>query len=140
MSKRMKQILELLVIIILLFIVGTIIFFVLYEKSSTEDELKDYLFNMGTDFYTNFYYDEQGKGKSEDELKEYLARFENSGIKVSLKTLEDYSEENEEIVKKFKNKKQECDKERTKIIIYPESPYGKNNYSIEPMLECGDFD
>lgn len=140
MSKKMKDILELMLIIIGLFIVGTIIFAVLFEKPSSEDELKNYLIKMGTDFYVDFYYEEQSKGKSEEEIKQYLSRFENTGIKISLKTLEDYSDDNEKLIEKFKNKKKECDKKNTKVIIYPKDPYGKEDYSVEPLLECGKFE
>lgn len=140
MSKKMKDILELMLIIIGLFVVGTIIFFVLFEKPKSEDDLKNYLIKMGTDFYVDFYYEEQAKGKSEEELKQYLSKFTDTGIKISLKTLEDYSEENEKTIEKFKNKKKECDKQNTKVIIYPQDPYGKEDYSVEPLLECGDFE
>lgn len=140
MSKKMKDILELMLIIIGLFVVGTIIFFVLFEKPSSEDDLKNYLIKMGTDFYVDFYYEEQAKGKSDEELKQYLSKFTDTGIKISLKTLEDYSEENEKTIEKFKNKKKECDKKNTKVIIYPQDPYGKEDYSVEPLLECGEFE
>ena len=32
---------------------------------------------------------------------------------------------------------EECNKDETRLIIYPVSPYGKKNYTVEVNLACG---
>ena len=94
---------------------------------------------MGKEFYTEFYYDEISKGKTSDELAEFLSGFQDVGIKVNLDNLSRYNDNaNEEEIAKFKNEKDEaCDKTNTRAVIYPKSPYGKNDFTIKAELDCG---
>ena len=123
---------------ILLLAIVAIGSFVFLFGNNQEKLLKDYLKEMGTDFYENLYY--QQVGKDDEERKKFLNNFKDLGIKVSLDSLSRYkSSENKEKIDAFvnKSKNQDCDKNNTKVIIYPTDPYGQKDYRMELQLECG---
>lgn len=134
---RMIQIIALAVGLIIIFAV--ILFLTRGLGVSLEDKLSNSLTKMGEEFYTDFYYTEISKNKSADEVSEFLSKFKDVGIKVNLDNLSRYNEEkNKETIETFKNEKgTKCNTTSTRAIIYPESPYGKNDYTIKVELDCG---
>ena len=46
------------------------------------------------------------------------------------------TDKNKEVIDEFTG----CDKNKTKVIFYPEDPYGKTDYKIETELSCGTKD
>ncbi len=100
-------------------------------KTKLENELKE----IGKDFYENFYYDIVVNNNG----VEQISKFNSVGIKVNLDNLQRYKNENADKIKDFVNPKtkEECNKEETKVIIYPQDPYGKENYTMEVQLSCG---
>lgn len=90
---------------------------------------------MGRDWYENFYYD----GFDEKKRADILSRFKDIGIKVDIDNLSRYNTEvNAEKLKDFKmNEEGGCDGTETKVIIKPQDPYGKTDYTIEAKLVCG---
>ena len=100
------------------------------KKSKLETELKE----MGKSFYEDFYYDLVVNSNGVENIK----KFETTGIKVDLDNLSRQSNESKEKVKDFVNdKNEECNKNNTKVIIYPKDPYGKTNYELEIQVDCG---
>lgn len=103
-----------------------------------ESKLKNKLELLGSDFYENFYYEQIGSTQGEKE--EFLAKFKDLGIKVNLDNLIRHkNEEQAELQKEFVNEKtnQECNAQNTKVVIYPKESYGKKDYKIEVILDCG---
>ena len=102
-----------------------------YKKKTYEKNIT----SMAKDFYENFYYDLVTK----DLGKEQIERFETNGIDVTLSTLEKRNLKNKELVQKFKriNSDESCNKDNTKVMIYPKSPYDKQNYELKVILDCG---
>lgn len=124
--------------VIVAIILAILIFSLLAKGDSQEKKLTEKMETMGRQFYEEFYYEQVGK--SEEEKKSFVKKYETIGIKVSLSNLSRYNTQNsEEILKEFVNSKtkESCDKDNSKVIIYPQSPYEKNNYKIEVKLECG---
>lgn len=124
--------------VIVAIILAILIFSLLTKGDSQEKKLTEKMETMGRQFYEEFYYEQVGK--SEEEKKSFVKKYETIGIKVSLSNLSRYNTQNsEEILKEFvnSNTKESCDKDNSKVIIYPQSPYEKNNYKIEVKLECG---
>lgn len=125
--------------------VGLVIVFVVVfclttrSNKSLEDELSESLTKMGEEFYTDFYYVEISKGKTATEISDNLSKFKDIGIKINLDNLSRYNDgKNKEEIAKFKNEKgTACDMTNTRAIIYPTSPYGKNDYTIKVELDCG---
>lgn len=134
--KANKKIIILVVLIIIVLVgVGA---FMLFGKRSNEKELETSLTEMGRSFYENFYYEQVGS--SADEKTSLLSKFTTIGIKVDLENLERYNDgEFSKSIKEFKNNKtnEKCNKTKTKVVIYPKSPYGKTDYKIEAELDCG---
>ena len=123
------------VIIVVVFMLGLLI---LFGQGNKEKKLTGLLEEMGKDFYENYFY--EGLNRTEDEKVNYLKGMEQKGIKVNLENLERFNGEvNKERIKEFVNPKtnQECNKKNTKITIYPKSSYGKTDYVIDTILDCG---
>ena len=104
------------------------------KEETQEERLTRYLEEMGAEFYENFYYD----SLSENQRKEFLQKYSEIGIKVNLDNLSRFNgNQVEEKVSEFKNGEQECDKENTKVIIYPQDEFNKKDYKLETILVCG---
>lgn len=133
-SKFDKKILYLIggVLIIIIVLIFVILKCVNNPKAKTTKSVKE----MGKAFYTEYYYKELSNGKSKKELSDILSKFKDKGIKISINNLSlyksgIYKDRIESMRKDFK-----CDGKNTKAIIYPKSPYGKNDYKIEIELQC----
>lgn len=128
------------IVIIVVVIAVLVIGFAVFKVSgkSLKQDLTNELKTMGEEFYTDFYYTEISKNKSKNEVSEFLGKFSDIGVKVNLDNLSRYdSNKNKEKIKKFKNEKGEaCNQTTSQAIIYPKSPYGKNDYRIEVDLDC----
>ena len=132
-NKKIKILVSLIIIVILVVTVTMI-----FLKRSNEEELNTSLKEMGKNFYENFYYEQIGS--SSDERNALLSKFTTIGIKVDLENLGRYNDgEFSKEIKEFKNNKtgKSCNKTKTKVIIYPKTPYGKTDYKIETELDCG---
>ena len=74
------------------------------------------------------------------EVSEFLTRFVELGIKVDIDNLSRFNEDKyANIVEEFHNKKDNvaCDIRNTKAIIYPVSPFGKTDFTVSSVLDCG---
>lgn len=136
-KKKMIQICAIAVGLIVVFIV--VLFLTRGLRLSQEEKLNKSLTEMGEEFYTEFYYTEISKDKTSTEVSEFLSKFQDVGIKVNLDNLSRYNDNaNEDEIANFKNEDgTECNKTNTRAIIYPKSPYGKNDYTIKVELDCG---
>ncbi len=139
-ERKLNKKFVILISVILLLLVAIIVCLVVFSssKKSNEKSLNTSLTEMGRDFYENFYYEQVGS--SADERTNLLSKFTDIGIKVDLENLERYKDgEFKSKISEFVNNKtdEKCNKTNTKAIIYPKSPYGKTDYTIEVVLECG---
>lgn len=136
-NKKIIIIVSAVAVILVVFILGLLM---LFGQGNKEKELTNLLEEMGKDFYENYFYDGLNSSKTEEEKVSYLKGLESLGIKIDLENLERFnSNVNKEKIKEFVNPKtnKECDKENTKIIIYPKSSYGKTDYTLKAELACG---
>lgn len=126
--------------VVLISIIVVALFLILGNIESQEVTLNKRLNEVGVEFYEEFYYDQIVLGKNEAEVEEFLGSFKDIGIKVDLENLERFNESKYgNLASEFYNKKDktDCDKRNTRVIIYPSSPYGKNDYIIQTELSCG---
>lgn len=126
------------IVVALLIVVILVVLLVVFGKKSNEKELESSLNKMGSSFYENFYYEQIGS--SADDRTSLLSKFSTIGIKIDLENLERYNDgEFKKDIKEFKNSLtgEKCNQTKTKVIIYPKSPYGKTDYKIETELSCG---
>lgn len=122
----------------LLLLIAVVIILIVCLTTGKEKKLIKNIEDMGRDFYENLYYEQVGK--NEEERAAFLKDFVDIGLKINLDGLSRYkTEENQEKINEFVNPKtkEACDKENSKVIIYPKEPFGKSDYQIEVNLECG---
>lgn len=108
------------------------------DEPKREENLTNYLVQMGEDFYEKYYYD--AVGSSDESRKNFLQKYSEIGIKVSLDNLSRYNSPvvTEKINEFFsEDETLACNRENTKVIIYPQAPYGKTDYRIDTILKCG---
>ena len=104
---------------------------------SKKDKVTKSLKNMGNDFYTEYYYVQLSKGRSKDEVAKILERYKKIGIKIDIDNLSLFnSGKYKKDIKEFKKDGYKCDGKNTKVIIYPQKPYGKKDYKLEVLLDC----
>lgn len=121
-------------------IVAIIVAFTLFYNSDERaiKNLNKNLMTLGEKFYTTFYYEQVTINRTEEEVIEFVKKYEEIGIKVDINNLErTLPDEYKELISKLKYKDTNCDKEKTKAIIYPKKPYDKNSYKLGTILECG---
>ena len=126
------------IVVAVLIVVLLVVLLVVFGKKSNEKELESSLNKMGSSFYENFYYEQIGS--SADDRTSLLSKFSTIGIKIDLENLGRYNDgEFKKDIKEFKNSLtgEKCNQTKTKVIIYPKSPYGKTDYKIETELSCG---
>lgn len=116
------------VIVILLF---------LFVFNSNKSALTKELNKAGVNFYENFYYNQVGN--DDNERKEFLSKYAAVGIKIDLENLARTTDNKDEFINKFVNKKtkEKCNINNTKITIYPKEPYGQKDYKMDVVLDCG---
>lgn len=138
-EKRNKMILICSIAVVLVIVFVVVFCLTTRNNKSLEDELSESLTKMGEEFYTDFYYVEISKDKTAIEISDNLSKFKDIGIKINLDNLSRYDDgKNKEEISKFKNENGiACDITNTRAIIYPISPYGKNDYTIKVELDCG---
>ena len=126
------------IVVAVLIVIILVVLLVVFGKKSNEKELESSLNKMGSSFYENFYYEQIGS--SADDRTSLLSKFSTIGIKIDLENLGRYNNgEFKKDIKEFKNSLtgEKCNQTKTKVIIYPKSPYGKTDYKIETELSCG---
>ena len=137
-KKRRLNSKVLIIIAAMLVIALAVVLFLMFNSKDNKAEIEKSLTEMGKSFYENFYYEQIGS--SSDERTTLLSKFTTIGIKIDLENLERYNDgEFSKEIKTLKNKKTNkmCNKTKTKVIIYPKSPYGKTDYTIKTELDCG---
>lgn len=105
-----------------------------------EEKLTKKLESIGSEFYSDFYYEQVTSGKTDEEVQEFLGRFTETGIKVDIDNLSRFNEEKySDITETFVNKKDKiaCDIRNTRAIILPKEPFGKTDFTVKAELDCG---
>lgn len=135
--KKRNTLIPVILLIIVLMMLGFLSYIFFYNLNSvSEEEFVNQLTQMGEDFYTEYYYKSYSNDMKSEDLKDYLKKFEDIGLQVNLVELEKYSDENKSQIERFLRSNKNCKKEGTMIIIYPKSPYSKNDYKSEIRLDC----
>ena len=132
LSKKTK------ILIIVFIITFLVILFVLLNIDTRTDEQKAYdkVETMAKEFYSGYYYSQNSDSNDKNRIKVFLSNYTETGITINLENLEKfyYSQDNNKKIS-FEALK-DCDVEETKAIIYPNPPYGKEDYTINVKLSC----
>jgi len=138
--KKSKKALILILLVAAVAAVALTLFLIikLDPEKQKQEELTAHMETLGSSFYTEILYKQLEESRSEAEKKEFLQKHEDTGISVSLDNLDrTASEENKTRIEDFKYKDEDCDKDATKVLIYPQAPFGRDDYRVEVKLECG---
>lgn len=117
-------------IICILVIIGGILIIV-NTRLGKDARAKIDLRKMTKEFY-GYYYEENNK---DNDVKNFLKNYLLSGLTISLGDMEVYIEEKSSGGTKYKSL-EKCDRAKSKIIIYPEEPFSKNDYKLKFDLVC----
>lgn len=137
-NKRKSVVAITLLLLSVIIIIGVLS--ILKGSSNTEAKLSKKMEREGAKFYTEFYYDQITVGKNEEEITSFLSSFEEHGIKIDLENLSKFnSKGSSDLSSEFTNSIREiqCDTRNSKVIIFPESPFKKSDFSLRVELDCG---
>ena len=143
-GEKKKEIICITVLILILlgFSLPFLIHSYMEGKKTTLENVTEYIEKLGKEFYEDYYYLQLKDLKTNHMIEDtpsFLENFVTNGIPVTLnQILELYFKTEKEINKYLK--KYQCDFETTGFIIYPESPYEKNSYHLEPHIACKNLD
>ncbi|MBQ9014241.1 MAG: hypothetical protein IJ094_11955 [Bacilli bacterium] len=130
MEKRGNKgrVVAIILLVILLLVVGVLVFY----NMNGEKRAKTRLTQISKIFY-KYYYEDNSDKNDKDAIKVFLSKYAASGLTIRLKDMKVYIDS-----KKVENYKalKKCDEEKTKVIIYPQTPYGKDDFKIETKLDC----
>lgn len=139
--ERKKKIILYILIILLTVIVICFYFLTskyMENKKPDSENVIEYMEKLGKEFYESYYYPQLGELKKNDMIEDipiFLKNFTDTGISVSLKKVIDLHFRTEESINKTLEK-YKCDFSKTQFIIYPQEPYEKKSYKIEPQIVC----
>ena len=94
--------------------------------------------NLAREYYEDYLYQNITAGLSKEEIEKELARYEKSGTSnIYLRQLLLYdSGRREDAASYFNHKGYTCDRNKTYVKYYPETPFGKENYHFSIKLAC----
>ena len=98
------------------------------NSNKSQDEIKNELVKLGKNYYDEILY------PVAKDSEDYLPAYVNKGIKNTLTSLKDVVTFSEDLTKTLKDN--ECNYDNTKIVIYPNEPFGTNDYKVEVELDC----
>ena len=118
--------------IIGIFLLIIILIFILIVNANAEKRAEKKLNSLAKTFY-KYYYEEQSNKKETNAIADYLSQYSDTGLTINLRDLKVYMDNH-----KIENYKalSKCDEKKTKVTIYPFSPYGKKDRTIKTTLEC----
>lgn len=117
------------IIVFISIIVLLFAFLLKKNKNINQLSLEKELTKIGANYYEKQFY----PGLPEED-KTKLEFYEEDGISIHITALDNTIRLPEKIEKSLQLKN--CDKTKTKIIIYPKAPYGIKDYEIKTKLSC----
>lgn len=124
-------------VIVIIIVVVTLL---LNNNTKQEDKLKASLEALGRKYYEDYYYVSAANSDDVNEKKEFLQNFSSVGLRINLDNLLRYNDtlENKDTTEyKNKKKKEDCDRKKSMVVIYPKGEFGAKDYDIKVELVCG---
>lgn len=106
--------------------------FIFIVNANAEKRAERKLNNLAKTFY-NYYYEEKSDKNDESKITEFLSEYADTGLTIKLKDMKVYLDNHK--VENYKSLSK-CDDDKTRVTIYPFSPYGKGDRTIKTTLEC----
>jgi len=139
-TEKKKNVLFTVFLFLILCLFG-IPFFIHYStesKKNASENVEEYIEKLGKEFYEDYYYlqlEDLIENQMIEDTPTFLENFVTTGIPVTLNQILELHFKTEKELRKSLEKYQ-CDYETTGFIIYPEHPYEKKSYRIEPQIAC----
>jgi len=138
-----KQNICIIVFVLLLLVLSLpfIIHSYMENKKSDLESVTEYIEKLGKKFYEDYYYLQLSELKENNMIEDssnFLENFVINGIPVTLNQVIELHFKTEKELNKFL-KKYQCDFETTGFTIYPEAPYEKKSYRLEPHVSCSNL-
>ena len=130
MSKKVKIIIAVVIGVLILAVAGILLFTKsgVYNEKLAENDLRA----MAEEFY-GYYYDDNN---TEKKAAKFVEQFKETGLSITLGDLKIYLE-GRNSGKKYDSKNLEkCDVSKTKVTMYPKSPFGKKDIDMKIDLSC----
>ena len=117
-----RQIKLLFALIVCIIMIGCGFAYRMIHKEEIAETTKIQIKNELKVFSSVYYETEFYSSKTKEQLENYASE----GIKVTLKELKDFNNSTTE---------SKCDENKTYVTIYPESPFGRYDYSVKYTIE-----
>lgn len=128
--KKNHNLVKIIIILLLIFILFLVVNKFIPRDPKTKAEKK--LYDLAEKFYGH-YYDAKYDSSKPEEIKEILDKYKETGLTIDLEDLEIYLDtfniEDYSALDK-------CNKQGTKVTVYPKSPYSKKDFEISYILNC----
>lgn len=132
--KKNKNII-ILVCVVVVVIIGILLILINSNKNNknndnnsiSEISLEDIITNKANTFYKEHYYNKIDK-------KDKLSAFESNGLSIKITDLVNFVKFTKEEKTTFDKKK--CSYDESMVVIYPNSPFGENDYKLKIELSC----
>ena len=131
---RKKKPLFIVVCVLLVLLIAFVVFLIVVKVTATppKEKAENKLNEVADKFYEH-YYDQKLEELNEEDLKNYLAEFKDIGLTINLEDLSAYLDSFKiEDYSAF----DKCNKDGTKVTVFPVEPYGKTDYRKSYTLHC----
>lgn len=138
MNKQIKMLLTIIFGIVAITVAVVLIFVFKERQKKEENKLYSTMNTVVKDYYRDYYY-VYILGDDDETRAKNASNYPN-GISLTLRELAKYKVNNEDsILSQFKNYRTgaNCNYDKTKIVIYPVEPYGREDIRIDANIVCG---
>lgn len=142
-EKQKKMVIYITIFVLTIIVIGGYFLAKVYlgDRKTDSEKVIEYMEELGRDFYENYYYSQLDSLKGNlmiEDTTSFLKNFEQEGISVPLTRVIELHFRTEKAINKQIGK-YKCDFSQTKFIIYPQSPYEKKSYKLEPHIMCNNL-
>ena len=122
-------------IVLIILLIGVLVIVAINSNTGakTKKNYEKIVRELGKEFYENHYYDLVVKSNGIDYVKSYS----DAGLTITLDSIESMSISAKKKAEKIHNEEHDCGKSSTKVVIHPKDPYGKGDYDMDIILDCG---
>lgn len=128
--RKKQNIVKILIVLLLLFVAFLVVN--KYFPRNPQEKAEKKLYELAQKFYGH-YYDAKYDSNKPYAIKETLDLYKETGLTICLEDLQIYLDtfniEDYSALDK-------CDKQGTKVTVYPKSPYEKDDYEIVSTMNC----
>ena len=100
--------------------------------SGSDNRRTAYMEELGEIFYPRFH-EEQGEVLSDEELRNMFESWSETGFNINIDGLRHFDEDGSD---RFEKLFEGCDLANTTLTLYPEAPFGPNDFRMTTEINC----